>query len=128
MTTTYYYSSQYEQKFSNVLDKVTVDFSSDDTAYVEGSKVLWDVHGTVAAASSLYVLDYDSSRTGEYVLAAGNKKPHIKIKCSADCSVYNVTVKIASTGATLYTFASNYSSTAIYIVLNLTSTGLWQLA
>jgi len=121
------YSSQYEQKFSNVLDKVTVDFSSDDTVYVEGSKVLWDVHGTVAAASTLNVLDYDASRAGEYVNASGNKKPCIKIKCSADCSVHNVTVKQASTGSTLYTFSTDCSSTAIYIVLNLTSTGLWQL-
>ena len=93
-----------------------------------GADGVWDIT-TVAQAYTVTVNNYDRSHFADYVTPPN--KPYIIIKCSADCSVENATIKDEA-GNTLFTFAANYSVTPGYVVLTLDSptTGdfTWKIA
>lgn len=101
----------------------------------EGNLVTWDI-STVGAAYALTIQEYDSSR---YAMYKENKhqQPTVIIKCTSDCSVFNVTVQ-SSDGAggttTHETFAADYSTNERYTVLRLSATEgadgtlIWELA
>jgi len=76
---------------------------------------VWDIT-TAAAAWTLTVNHWDEGLYANY--PKGKNKPYIILKCSADCSGFNVTVDDEA-GTTLYTFAANYSVNARYVVLTL---------
>lgn len=100
----------------------------EETTIQGGVDGVWDIT-TVAAAYDITVADYDRTHFSEYPTPPN--KPYIVIKCSADCSVFNVAVKTVA-GVTLYTFAADYSVTPRYIVLTVAcptaGTSEWQLA
>jgi len=117
-------------------DRLHIDHSAvaltTDTFIEGGRGVIWDIT-TANAAWALAVLDYDETRSSEYPRLP--EKPYIAIKCSADCSVFNVTVvanNAAGVPAVLYTFAANHSVTPIYLFLEagFAANGrvIWQLA
>lgn len=114
------YASMTDQRKTDTLQSVSLG-DSDNT--IEGDRVLWDCDTEPTAARTLTVRPFDSSRHGEY---QDTKKPCVKIKCHADCSSYEITVKDADAN-TLYTFTENRSVTPIYICLHLTATGGWEL-
>ena len=92
-----------------------------------GVNGIWNISAAVAGFDVL-VADYDASHYGDYPTPP--TKPMIVIKCSADCSVQNVTV--SNSAGVLYTFAADYSVTPRYVVLDLDAptagSNLWKLA
>lgn len=125
----------YADVLANYNDK-TIARSSNITAAttVEGNKVVWVIY-SAAAAYDLTVAEYDSSRVAQYKYL--DEQPTIIIKCVANCSLNNVTVKSSNgAGSTTshYVFASDYSVTPRYIALRLSATEgadgtrLWELA
>jgi hypothetical protein len=118
----YYYTKEYEQIATHILDRVTLD-EGDHT--VEGGGVVWVTSTNIRGQTdSITVRDWDSSRFGEY---DKKFKPHVIIKCANDASANNCLVKDTD-GNTLYTFDTDCSATPKYCVLRLTDAGAWELA
>ena len=116
------YSDKYFVPRTSTLDR-SVSITTANT--IEGGEVTWNVTSAAGGAYDLTVANFDSSRWGQYP----GVKPKIIIRCGADTSANNVTVKNAA-GSTLYTFSSDHSTTAIYILLKLPSDNsqAWELA
>jgi len=124
-------TSTYQSVSNDRLDRISL---GNVTQNLEGGGVVWDVDSVaLATAATITVMHYDQSRYGEYCYGGTklDRKPHIIIKGSANFTTYNVTIKDEDAN-TLYTFAADYSSTPIYVVLRLTNadrnTVSWELA
>jgi hypothetical protein len=129
MTIDYFYSSQYQQDKSDILDRAVLDFSTVNVPVVEGGKVTWVITGTVPSASAIVVRTYDSGRYGEYHQGAMLVDPHVIIKCATNCVSNNVSVMDVDSNV-LYTFDTDCTTIPKYCVLRLTDspTRAWELA
>lgn len=83
----------------------------------------------VLQCRAIYVQNYDMSRYGEYNYgnAGEDDKPHIMIKCTANCIASWYVIK-NMVGDTLYTFDSDCSLVPKYIVLGLDANDNWILS
>ena len=117
------YAGQVNTKSDAVLTRGTVPDAN--TTIEGGERVIW-VCTTPTAERTITVKNYDRTRFDHY-MNEGPRKPHIMIKCGVDCSGFEILVKDEA-GNTLYTFTEDHSTTAIYIVLRLSTSNTWELA
>lgn len=113
---TYYASKEFTRNQGSWDRKQFATYDLTTTSTIDGGvDGVWDIT-TAAAAWTLTVNHFDEGLYANW--PKGKNKPYIILKCSADTSVFNVTVDDEA-GTTLYTFAANYSVTARYVVLTL---------
>jgi len=113
-----YYSGQIKDNNTGVLETQAIT----TTSTIVGTNILWDIT-TAAAPYTITVGDYVKEQFDDHFVC---DKPCMKIRCSVNCSVQNVTISYNdSTGAAqTYVFNTDCSTIPKYLVLRTLDHGL----